>query len=205
MEITNDPPGRLGTDHRARPYGSATSIAGLTVIHLDLLHDGRGWQKTCFDQARNVELGLPASFAPTRWLANSNQKRGVTRGIHAEMCNKLVSSSRGQFWTVVVDLRAGPTFGMTEQIMLTPTSAVFIPIGCGNSYQTLSADAQYGYVADTVATPAAPRAAVSLADPTLAIRWPIPLGEAIVLDDDLHRPTLAEITPIDLSFLRIRD
>jgi dTDP-4-dehydrorhamnose 3,5-epimerase-like enzyme len=177
-----------------------TGIPGLTIFELAVIPDGRGWQKTAFDYGQMTELGLSADFRPTRWVINHNRHKGVTRGIHAELCNKLVSVSRGTFFSVIVDLRIGPTFGTAEQIVLTPARALFIPVGCGNSYQTQTDDAQYGYLSDEpIVGPEL--TAVDLADPALAISWPIPLERAIRLEDDLKRPGLRDIQPINLQRL----
>lgn len=179
---------------------ATTTIPGLTIVELAVVPDGRGWQKTAFDHSHATDFRLPADFRPTRWIVNHNRRAGVTRGIHAELCNKLVSVSRGTFFAVIVDLRAGPSFGTAEQVVLTPARALYIPVGCGNSYQTQTDDAQYGYLADQP-IPGPELTAVDLADPELAIPWPIPLERAIRLDEDLGRPRLRDVRPISLSAL----
>ena len=178
--------------------GTPTAIPGVVVVDLVVVPDGRGWARTVFDLDDVARLGLGADFAPTQWRTNFNEKPGVTRGIHAELCNKFVSVSEGVVWCAVVDLRRGDTFGRTELVTLFPGNAVFIPRGCGNSYQTQTPGAHYGYVNDRpLREPATLR--VNLADPALAIPWPIALDEAVVLPEDRELPLLAEVTPLDLA------
>jgi dTDP-4-dehydrorhamnose 3,5-epimerase-like enzyme len=172
-----------------------TSIPGLLVVHQVLNVDGRGWMKEAFQRTALVPLGLPESFDPVGNQVASLRQRGFTRGIHADTVNKFITVTRGQVFAAIVDLRDGPTFGRLETITLTPSVGIYLPKGCGNSYQALSDDVQYTYLEDQ-RTSTAPSTNVKLDDPDLAVAWPIPLSEASMLDDDRDRPALPDVIPV---------
>ena len=67
-----------------------------------------------------------------------------------------------------------------------PKTAVFVPRGVGNAFQTLEDETAYSYLVNEHWSPAAKDSYtfVNLADETLAIDWPIPLAEA-----ELSAPT----------------
>ena len=124
---------------------SATAIDGLLVIDLPVHGDARGWFKENWQRAKMVALGLP-DFGPVQNNISFNAKAGVTRGIHAEPWEKLVSVATGRVFGAWVDLREGPGFGTVVTLELGPDKAVFIPRGVGNSYQTLEDDTCYSYL-----------------------------------------------------------
>ena len=70
--------------------------------------------------------------------------------------------------------RPAPTFGRVETIELHPGNAIFVPRGCGNSYQTLTPDVVYTYLVNEHWSPDARYTLVQAFDPALGIDWPIP-------------------------------
>ncbi|MDR1189032.1 MAG: dTDP-4-dehydrorhamnose 3,5-epimerase [Bifidobacteriaceae bacterium] len=197
--MTYDPyDDRLFVDRELR--WRKTSLTGLIALELPVVKDGRGWSKETYNG--DLEAGLPRGFSPVRWASNASRRLGTTRGIHAELANKLVSLERGELLAVIVDFRAGRDFGRYEMIRLTVGTALLIPAGCGNSYQTLTDDVHYAYLTDRNIAPRRPVTTVSLADPALAIPWPIPLDRAIVLEEDQGLPNLDQIEPLDLDRLK---
>jgi dTDP-4-dehydrorhamnose 3,5-epimerase len=174
---------------------SKTGIPGMVVVRLVIKPDGRGWLKESFQLSKLVPLGFPSSFQPVGYQVAAVQRRGFTRGIHADTVNKYISLTRGEAFAAIVDLRRGGSFGRVETVLLIPENAIFVPKGCGNSYQTLSDDVGYTYLEDD-RTSADPSTCVSLADKELAIEWPVPLHEAQMLPDDEDRPGLGEIVPV---------
>ena len=109
-----------------------------------------------------------------------NTRAGATRGIHAEPWDKLVSlatdGSSAPGWT------CGPATASVARSpsRLGPETAVFVPRGVGNAFQTLEDDTVYSYLVNDHWSPAAKDSYtfVNLADETLAIDWPIPLARA---------------------------
>ncbi|MFI5427006.1 sugar nucleotide-binding protein [Aeromicrobium sp. UC242_57] len=93
-----------------------------------------------------------------------------------------------------VDLRAGDSFGATFHVEIDPSTAVFIPRGVANSFQTLEDGTAYTYLVNDHWSPDAKYTNVNLLDETAAIPWPLPLAE--VSDKDKAHPRLADVTPV---------
>ena len=173
-----------------------TNIPGVLVIDLPLHGDSRGWFKENWQRAKMVALGLP-DFEPVQNNMSYNEEAGVTRGLHAEPWDKLISLATGRILGAWVDLREGPSFGETFTLELGPDQAVYIPRGVANGYQALEPRTAYSYlVNDHWSLEAkASYTFVNLADPALGIAWPIPLTEATISDADREHPMLADVTP----------
>jgi dTDP-4-dehydrorhamnose 3,5-epimerase len=169
-----------------------TSIPGLLVIDLDVHADGRGWFKEGFQRAKLETQGFPP-FEIVQQNVSFNAEVGVTRGIHAEPWDKYISLANGRAFAAIVDLRAGETFGLVETIELHPGNAIFVPRGCGNSYQTLTPDVVYTYLVNEHWSPDAEYVLVQAFDPALGIDWPIREDRAIRSDKDRGHPPLAQV------------
>ncbi|GAB3991797.1 sugar nucleotide-binding protein [Nocardioides marmoraquaticus] len=173
-----------------------TAIPGLLVVRLPVHGDNRGWFKENWQRAKMVALGLP-DLGPVQNNVSFNDAVGTTRGIHAEPWDKYVAVASGRIFGAWVDLREGPTLGATVTVEMGPDTAVFVPRGVGNSYQTLEPATAYTYLVNAHWSPAA-RASytfLNLADETAAIDWPIPLDEAELSEADRTHPRLADVTP----------
>ncbi|WP_233504581.1 dTDP-4-dehydrorhamnose 3,5-epimerase family protein, partial [Collinsella sp. AF25-2LB] len=70
---------------------------------------------------------------------------------------------------------------------LDPSRAIYVPRGVGNSFQALEDGTAYTYLVDAHWSLELKRTYtfVNLADPGLAIEWPIPLDQAVVSEADL--------------------
>src|SRR5690606_34202165 len=128
-------------------------------------------------RAKMTALGLP-DFGPVQNNVSFNTSRGATRGIHAEPWDKLVSVSAGRVFAAWVDLREGPSFGVTYWAEIDESTAVFVPRGVGNSYQALVDNTVYSYLVNDHYVAGRTYPAVNLDDPSAAIPWPIPLHKA---------------------------
>lgn len=179
--------------------GHTTDIPGLLIFDVTHVGDERGWFQEKFHKAKLVAAGLPESFTVIQNSLAFN-KKGVTRGFHAEPWDKYVSIINGEAFVAYVDLRKGDSFGTVVTVQLTPDTAVFVPAGIGNSYQCLTDDLYYLYSVNQHWTPDAYEkyTFVNLADPALGVAWPIPLSEAILSDKDRNHPMLKDITPLEL-------
>lgn len=175
-----------------------TGIEGLKVVDLAVHGDSRGWFKENWQRAKMTALGIP----DLRVVQNNisyNDSRGVTRGIHAEPWDKFISVARGSVFGAWVDLREGSeTFGKVFTCTLDPSKAIYVPRGVGNSFQALEDGTAYTYLVDAHWSLELKRTYtfVNLADPELAIEWPIPLDEATVSDADLNHPMLRDVVPM---------
>ena len=172
-----------------------TPIPGLLTVELELHTDGRGWFKEGFQRAKLEALGFP-SFEIVQNNISFNSEVGVTRGIHAEPWDKYISLAHGRAFAAIVDLRDGPTFGAVQTLELHPGNAIFVPRGCGNSYQTLTPDVVYSYLVNEHWSPEARYTLLQAFDPALGIDWPIDEAAAIRSDKDRGHPPLAQLTPM---------
>ena len=174
-----------------------TSIPGLLLIDLPVHGDNRGWFKENWQREKMVALGLP-DFGPVQNNISFNDKTGATRGIHAEPWDKFVSVATGKIFGAWVDLREGPSFGAVFTAELDPSTAIFVPRGVGNSYQTLEDNTAYVYLVNAhwSAEAQGEYTFLNLEDETAAIAWPIPLEEAERSDKDLAHPRLSDVVPM---------
>ena len=175
-----------------------TQIPGLLIISLDVRTDNRGWFKENWQRQKMVDLGLP-DFAPVQNNMSFNNRTGATRGIHAEPWDKLVSLATGRIFGAWVDLRRGESFGRCVTTEMGPETAVFVPRGVGNAFQTLAENTAYSYLVNDHWKPEARESYtfVNLADETLAINWPIPLEQAELSAADKTHPRLADVRPME--------
>lgn len=176
--------------------GHRTAIPELQVFTITKVEDDRGWFQEKFHRAKLIDQGLPEDFAVVQTSVAYN-KRGSTRGFHAEPWNKYVSLVDGRAFAAYVDLRDGESFGTVVTVELDEETAVFVPAGVANSYQCLE-DLHYLYSVDAHWSAEAYETAVfvDLADPTIAVNWPIPLEEALLSDRDRQHPPLHAIQPM---------
>ncbi|MBA3744924.1 bifunctional dTDP-4-dehydrorhamnose 3,5-epimerase family protein/NAD(P)-dependent oxidoreductase [Sporichthya sp.] len=179
------------TDLRLDP----TSIPGLLILTLPVHRDNRGWFKENWQRTKMVALGLP-DFTPVQNNVSFNNEAGVARGMHAEPWDKLVSVTAGRAFGAWVDLRSGPTFGTVCTVELEPGTAVFVPLGVANGYQTLEPGTAYSYLVNKHWSASARESYrfVNLADPALGIPWPIEVDTALLSEADRTHPLLADVT-----------
>jgi len=173
-----------------------TPIPGFYVVRLPVHGDNRGWFKENYQKEKMEALGLPA-FDVIQNNFSFNEKKGVTRGLHAEPWEKYISVANGTVFGAWVDLRKGPSFGQTFSVEINPGIAVFVPRGVANGYQTLEDNVTYTYLVNEHWSPEAKYTFVNLFDPALEISWPITQDEAIVSEKDTTQPLLADITPLE--------
>jgi dTDP-4-dehydrorhamnose 3,5-epimerase len=174
-----------------------TDIQGLFVIAIPVHGDNRGWFKESYQKEKMVAQGFPADFEVVQNNVSYNAQRGATRGIHAEPWDKYISISVGSAFAAIVDLRKGDTFGKVLTFELNPGIALFVPKGCGNSYQSMEDGTTYSYLVNAHWSPDAKYTSVNLADPDLKIKWPLPLEMAEISAKDKINPMLKEIQPME--------
>lgn len=172
-----------------------TPIAGLLEIDISLIEDARGYFQEKFQKEKLAALGFPESFIPVQQNISYNREVGVTRGFHAEPWEKYISVISGSIYGVFVDLRKGDNFGAKVVIVIDNAKAVFVPQGVANSFQTLEADTYYSYLVNAHWSQDLEDQykSINLADPDLAIDWPISLDKAVVSEKDLHHPMLKDL------------
>lgn len=182
----------------------STSIPGLFEFQLDVRGDNRGWFKENYQREKIIDA-LNKINAQNRETIDSftivqnnisfNKSRGVARGIHAEPWDKFISLANGEAFAAIVDLRKGESFGQVETFHLTPNTAIFVPKGCGNSFQALTDNLVYTYLVNAHWSPDAKYTFVNLRDPELGINWPIPISDDLISDKDNNHPLLKDVRP----------
>ena len=177
---------------------TTTQIPGLLLVQLPVHGDARGWFKENWQREKMVAAGLP-DFGPVQNNISFNAAVGTTRGIHAEPWDKYISVATGKIFGAWVDLRAGENFGTVFTTEITPGQAVFVPRGVGNSFQTLEENTAYTYLVNDHWSADAQQlyTFLNLADPTVAIDWPIPLDQVVLSEKDRNHPYLDAVTPMD--------
>ena len=175
-----------------------TAIEGLLIAELPVHGDSRGWFKENWQRAKMCAQGVP----DIRLVQNNvsfNAQRGVTRGVHAEPWDKWISVATGRIFGAWVDLREGSaTYGEVVTAEVDASRAVFTPRGVGNSFQALEDGTAYTYLVNAHWSAELKKTYtfVNLADPELAIEWPIPLEEATVSEADMNHPMLKDVVPM---------
>ena len=175
-----------------------TPIPGFYVVKLPVHGDNRGWFKENYQKEKMEALGLPA-FDVVQNNFSFNDKRGATRGLHAEPWEKFISVANGSVFGAWVDVRKGDSFGQTFSIEINPGVAVFVPRGVANGYQTLEDNVTYTYLVNAHWSPDASYTFVNLFDPAVGIDWPISKNEAVISDKDAGHPFLKDVTPMEVD------
>lgn len=171
-------------------------IPGFFVVKLPVHGDNRGWFKENYQKEKMEALGLPA-FDVVQNNFSFNVEKGVTRGLHAEPWDKYISVANGRVFGAWVDLRKGDSFGKTFTFEINPGTAVFVPLGVANGYQTLDENITYTYLVNAHWSPEAKYTFVNAFDPALGIEWPIGKDQAITSEKDDAHPYLADVTPME--------
>jgi dTDP-4-dehydrorhamnose 3,5-epimerase len=173
-----------------------TGLEGLYKIQFKVIEDERGSVMEFYRQSEFEAAGLPSLGERPQVNAPLSVK-GAVRGIHAEDAHKMVSVAAGKVYAVIVDLRKGsPTAGKWEGFELERGQGLFVSKGLGNSFQSISdTPSVYLYYFEKEWHPGMPGVACNPLDPDLAIEWPIPEGQGMIISDkDRNNPSLKEIT-----------
>jgi dTDP-4-dehydrorhamnose 3,5-epimerase len=178
-----------------------TSIPGLIFFDVSQVDDSRGFFQEKYQKAKLLEAGMPESFNVVQNSLSYNKQAGVTRGFHAEPWDKYISVVKGKVFGAWVDLRKGNTFGNVETYEINPNTAVFLPKGVANAFQTIEDDTYYLYSVNAhwSADNYEKYCFVNLKEPTFDVKWPISLDAAIINDRDTQHPLLKDVTPMEIS------
>lgn len=172
-----------------------TDIQGLFTVQFKIIKDARGSVMEFYRQSDYKGANLPTLDSRPQLNAPLS-KKGALRGIHAEFAHKLVAVAAGNVYAVIVDLRKNsPTAGRWLGFDLTRGRGLFVSKGLGNSFQSVSNDDSiYLYYFEKEWHPGMPGVSCNPLDPDLAIDWPIPLGQGMIISEkDRNNPTLKEI------------
>jgi len=106
-------------------------LRGVKVLSPEVYEDSRGFFMESYNRRRFAELGIDCDFVQDN---HSRSSLGVLRGLHYQLDRaqaKLVRTTRGSVFDVVVDIRHGsPSFGewvgieLSEENRLQPSSSL---------------------------------------------------------------------------------
>ncbi|PSC03992.1 dTDP-4-dehydrorhamnose 3,5-epimerase [Alsobacter soli] len=158
----------------------SSTVAGAYLIEIDPARDERGFFARTFCADEFTKRGLETDFV--QHSTSYNVQRGTLRGMHFQrephQEAKVVRCLQGAIWDVVLDLRpSSPTYRAWQGFELSSSNRrqLYIPKGCAHGFQTLTADAEVGYLISTRYAPEA-AAGVRFDDPAFGILWPLPVA-----------------------------
>lgn len=171
-------------------------MSTVRLIETRRIGDDRGWFSETYSVARFAAMGIDCGFVQD----NHSQSVGVgtLRGIHFQRAPhaqaKLVRCLRGSVMDYAVDLRRGsPTYGQHVAAELSADNGrqLFIPVGFGHAFVTLSPNAEIAYKCSEIYAPDCD-GGIRWDDPDIGINWPLPDSGPILSDKDRNLPLLAQ-------------
>lgn len=172
-----------------------TRLTGVVIVETDFARDDRGFFFETYHRRRYAEHGIDCEFVQDN---HSRSAAGVLRGIHYQAMPapmaKLVRCSAGRVFDVAVDLRVGsPTFGrwVGTELSVENMRQLFLPVGFGHAFLTLTEGAEFQYKCTNYYTPSA-EGAIAWDDPEIGIEWPLDrvewaAGATRVPTEDVYR------------------
>lgn len=175
-------------------------LPGVCLLEPTVFEDERGFFYESYNRRTLAQLGIEKDFVQDN---HSRSVRGVLRGLHFQLRHsqaKLVRTTVGRVWDVVVDLRRGsPTFGRWWGAELSADNRrqLFAPEGFGHGFVVLSDVAEFQYKCSDFYDPEDDRG-ILWSDPDIAVDWPLGDIEPILSAKDRRQPRLAELGAADL-------
>lgn len=165
-----------------------TSIKDVYIIEPKKYGDNRGYFMETYKEKDFKEAGLDYNFVQDN---QSKSKKGVLRGLHFQKTfpqAKLVRCIEGEVFDVCVDLRAGPTYGKWEGVVLSAEKGnqFMIPRGFAHGFVVLSETATFCYKCDELYHPE-DEGGIMWNDPEVGIEWPYKDEPLLSEKDKLHK------------------
>lgn len=166
-------------------------IPGVWLIEPNVYNDPRGYFMESYKESEFFKHIGEVHFVQDN---ESKSTYGVFRGLHAQSGEssqaKLVRVISGSVLDVVVDMRKNsPTFGKYYSVELNDQNKrqLFVPRGMYHGFLVLSPETVFSYKIDNIYNPAS-EISMNFVDPTIGIKWPIPLGDFILSPKDKIAP-----------------
>lgn len=173
---------------------TATPLEGLHVLQRHPIGDSRGYLERLFCDADLA--GWLRGRAIRQITRTRTEAPGTVRGLHFQHPphaeDKVVTCLTGEVFDVAVDLRRhSATFLRWHGEVLSGENhrSLLIPAGCAHGFQTLAPDCELLYFHTAPHVPEA-EGGLHVADPRLAITWPLPV-HGLSARDTRH-PSLTE-------------
>lgn len=161
------------------------TIPDVLLIEPKVFTDQRGFFLETYQKEKFFQAGITYEFVQDN---HSSSVRSALRGLHYQLSHtqgKLVRAVIGEIFDVAVDLRRNsPFFGGWVGALLSEENKreFWVPPGFGHGFFVLSERADVFYKATDYYDPTSERC-IRWDDPTLAIVWPIPEGEAPIVSE----------------------
>ena len=156
---------------------SETKLKGAFIIEPERLEDARGFFARTWCQEEFKERGLNPRVVQCN--TSFNEKKGTLRGMHYQIDPygqaKLVRSTRGAIYDVIIDLRPeSPTFKHWVAATLTADNhqMLYVPEGFAHGFQALEGRTEVLYQMSEFYRPAFAKG-VRWNDPIFGIHWPL--------------------------------
>jgi len=173
--------------------------------------DDRGWFTEVYSEKTFDAAGISVRFVQDNH--SLSRPVGTLRGLHFQMPpfgqDKLVRCISGAIFDVAVDLRRGsPTYGKWVGAELSAENGrqLFIPIGFGHGFVTLTPDTEVTYKCSSLYAPAHD-GGVRWNDPDIGIVWPLPAGVAPTLSPKDEKAQLLRdfVSPFEYDGAPLQD
>jgi len=161
------------------------TIPDVLLVKPAVKSDERGFFMETYRHSEFSQAGISLPFVQDN---HSRSRQGVLRGLHYQVHQaqgKLVRVIAGEVFDVAVDLRrSSPTFGAWEGTRLSAENKhqLWVPPGFAHGFYVLSEWAELVYKVTDYWAPAWERTLL-WNDPDVAVRWPVPPGQAPQLSD----------------------
>jgi len=154
-----------------------TSIAGAFSVHIEPVHDERGFFARTWCRREFAEAGIGVEIV--QCSLSQTQRAGTVRGMHFQWPpsreSKLIRCQRGRVHDVLLDLRPdSSTYLATFSQVLDERrhDALFCPTGVAHGFQTLGDDTEVFYMMSDFYQ-ADLYGGVRFDDAAFGIRWPL--------------------------------
>ena len=168
-------------------------IPDVVLIEPEVHGDERGFLFESYHQQKYADGGIDAIFVQDN---HSRSKRGILRGLHAQIARpqgKLVRVVQGEVFDVAVDIRRGsPTFGKHVSALLSAENfnQLWIPVGFAHGFCVTSESAEFEYKCTDFYDPAS-QLIVRWDDPAIGIDWPV--TDPLLSERDRSAERLSEV------------
>jgi dTDP-4-dehydrorhamnose 3,5-epimerase len=179
------------------------AIAEVVIVTPKQFVDRRGYFMETYRASDFEALGIKTGFIQHNQAMSV--ERGTLRGLHFQRPPfaqaKLIRVLKGAIFDVAVDLRQGsPDYGKWVGSTMSAEGAeqLFVPQGFAHGYCTMEPGTEVAYMCDAYYA-ADHEGGINFADPDLAIDWPIPASEAVLVERDRALPLLRDfVSPFSL-------
>lgn len=157
------------------------ALDGLVVVRRSIMGDNRGWfgRMFCAEEYKEIGFEGPILQINHSYTGAAGSVRGLHYQRHPHAEKKIVACISGSVFDVAVDIRQGSsTFLQWHGEVLSADNrlSMVIPEGFAHGFQTLESNCELIYFHTEYYSPES-EGALNVADPKIAINWPLPFTE----------------------------